>query len=172
MVKLIRRAIRSALDRVVTPYLGELNLASKTEQMFLALKYREILQERGGLPQLRDVGFRVFSQNDEDGILLFIFSLISAKNRRSVEICAGDGIECNTANLIVNHGWTGLLFDGDLRNVLRGRRFYSRCPDTRIFPPGFVHAWIEAENVIVRLRRKDQVHKTEPHEPPSAKTQS
>ena len=27
---------------------------------------------------------------------------------RVVEICAGDGIECCSANLIVNHGWQAL----------------------------------------------------------------
>lgn len=52
-----------------------------------------------------DVEFKCFSQNGEDGILLYLFSLIGTVNRRAVEICAGDGIECNTANLIVNHGW-------------------------------------------------------------------
>ena len=64
-----------------------------------------------------------------------------------VEICAGDGIECNTANLIVNHGWNGLLFDGDQRLIERGRAYYSRLPDTMQFPPTFVNAWITRENV-------------------------
>jgi hypothetical protein len=31
--------------------------------------------------------------------------------------CVEDGIECNTANLIINHGWTGLLFDGDAEDA-------------------------------------------------------
>jgi hypothetical protein len=99
------------------------------------------------LPALQDVGFSAYSQNEEDGILLYIFSLLGTTNRKSVEICAGDGIECNTANLIINHGWRGLLVDGDEANVQRGREFYARCPKTWVFPPAFVHAWVEMENV-------------------------
>lgn len=50
-----------------------------------------------------------------------------------MEICAGDGIECNTANLILNHGWTGLLVDGDEANVARGSAFYAQSRQTWIY---------------------------------------
>ncbi|MGH9828640.1 MAG: hypothetical protein ACREDR_35920, partial [Blastocatellia bacterium] len=91
--------------------------------------------------------FRCHSQNQEDGILLYIFALIGTTNRRVVEICAGDGIECNAANLIVNHGWHGLLFDGNQEQVARGQAFYAACPTTWVAPPRFVHAWLTADNV-------------------------
>ena len=55
--------------------------------------------------------------------------------------------ECNAANLIINHGWQGLLFDGDADNVTRGRAFDGTHPKTKTSPPQFVHAWITAENV-------------------------
>ena len=42
-----------------------------------------------------------------------------------MEICAGDGIECCSANLIVNHAWHALLVDGDEQNLPRGRDFYA-----------------------------------------------
>ena len=99
------------------------------------------------LPKIEDVGFRVFSQNDEDGILLYIFSLIGTSNKKVVEICCGNGIQCNAANLIINHGWHGLLFDGNEVNIKIGRAFYSQCADTFLFPPIFVHAWIDAKNI-------------------------
>jgi hypothetical protein len=95
----------------------------------------------------KHVGFRVFSQNDEDGILLYIFSLIGATNRKCVEICAGDGIECNTANLIINHRWIGLLCDGNKKNVRKAKQFYSNHPDTRFWPPAIVLEWITKDNV-------------------------
>ena len=44
------------------------------------------------LPSWNDAAFRVFSKNGEDGILLYIFSLIGAGSRTCIEICAGDGI--------------------------------------------------------------------------------
>jgi hypothetical protein len=55
------------------------------------------------LPDLNDTGFRIFSQNDEDGILLFIFSVIGTTNKQCVEIRCGNGLENNTSNLIINH---------------------------------------------------------------------
>lgn len=92
-------------------------------------------------------GFSVYSQTDEDGILLYLFALLGTTNRRCVEICAGDGIECNTANLILNHGFTGLLVDGNPELVQRSRDFYATAVQTRIFPPQSVQAWITRESV-------------------------
>jgi hypothetical protein len=97
--------------------------------------------------QMNDFGFRCFSQFEEDGLLLFIFAAIGFRSKKVVEICAGDGTECMATNLIINHGFEGLLFDGDRRNVLRGQRFFMDCSDTTLFPPIFRQAWITAENV-------------------------
>jgi hypothetical protein len=99
------------------------------------------------LPPLREVGFKAFSQTDEDGILLYIFSIIGTVNKKSVEVCAGNGIECNTANLILNHGWHGLLVDGEQSLVEQGREYYRRNPNTYVYPPQFAHAWIKRDNV-------------------------
>src|SRR5207344_1296671 len=115
-------------------------------QKILAQQYRA-LASTGILPKLADVGFRKYSQFEEDGILLYLFSLIPPVNRTCVEICAGNGRECMTTNLIVNHGWWGYLFDGNERNVRNGRRFFSNNMDTFLHPPTFTHAWITAENV-------------------------
>jgi hypothetical protein len=52
--------------------------------------------------------------------------------KKRVEICAGDGTECNTTNLIVNHGFHGFLFDNVERNVASGRGFL-RSTRTRFF---------------------------------------
>src|SRR4051812_3684292 len=70
-------------------------------QKLLLLQYEE--RRRRNLPPLsfRDVGFRAYSQADEDGILLYIFGTIGATNRQTVEMCVEDGIECNSANLII-----------------------------------------------------------------------
>jgi len=70
------------------------------------------------LPKIIDTGFKVYSQFDEDGILLYLFSLIGFTNRKVVEICCGHGAECNTANLIINHACYGLLFDGDRQIII------------------------------------------------------
>jgi hypothetical protein len=121
--------------------------ASKVSQLILANQYRELKARGGPLPELHDVEFRGFSQNGEDGILLYLFSLLGMGDRRCVEICAGTGIQCNTANLIINHGWQGLLVEGDASLVEQGRFFYERHGDTFSYPPRFIHAWVTRENV-------------------------
>lgn len=121
-------------------------------QIGLSLLYKELARSGEKLPSLRDVGFKVYSQADEDGILLYIFSLIGTTNRKCVEISAGDGTECNTANLIINHRWTGLLFDGNLDLVRRGQRFFRKHPATYPYPPKLVCAWVTRDNVNSLIR--------------------
>ncbi len=94
-----------------------------------------------------DAEFRNHSQNGEDAILWYIFSLIGTANKRCIEICASDGVQCNSANLIINRGWNGLLFDGDESLIRKGQEYYKTHPDTFIYPPRLCHAWITAENV-------------------------
>lgn len=150
MIRRVKAGLRKVLDSIFGPYFASARQstpADKAAQILLCMKYRALSRDPASLPRLEEVGFRAFSQNDEDGILLYIFSLIGMQNRMAVEICAGDGIESNTANLIINHGWTGLLFDGDEASVERGQKFYVSSKDTQVFPPRLVHAWIEVENV-------------------------
>ena len=142
----LKSTLRDTIDFVVERFF-DLDRVDKGTQTLLMLKYRELLEKGGKLPDFSDIGFRSFSQNDEDGILLFVFSLIGTTNRGVVEACAGDGIQCNAANLIINHGWHGLLLDGNKEAILRGRRFHSRCRDTRSAPPALEHAWLEPDNV-------------------------
>jgi len=130
---------------------AETSRANRGTQIELALQYR-YLRDRGLRCAFDDVEFRNFSQNGEDGILWYIFSTIGTTNKKVVELCVGDGIQCNAANLIVNHGWDALLFDGDEGNIKRGTEFYKTSPDTFWMPPRMVHAWITSENVNALIR--------------------
>ena len=120
---------------------------AKENQILLMLAYQKRKADGEPLLPLHAVEFRSYSQNGEDGILCYIFSLLGTTSRRSVEICVGDGTQCNTANLILNHGWEGLLVDGNELNVLKGKAFYEGHPNTVSYPPRFVHIWVTRENV-------------------------
>ncbi len=122
-------------------------VAERVAQLALFHQYRALAVSGAPLPSLRDVGFSAFSQNDEDGLLLYVLALVGFHTRVVVELCAGDGLECNAANLIVNHGCTGLLFDGNEALLEHGRRFYAAHPSTRWFPPALRSAWITRDNV-------------------------
>jgi hypothetical protein len=119
----------------------------QVNQLLLKLHYEQRVHQGLPLPGFDQVQFRAYSQTGEDGLLLLVFSVIGTTNKRSVEICAGDGLECNTSNLIINHGWTGLLVDGNEVKLRRGREFYSQCQDTRIWPPKLLNRWITRENI-------------------------
>ena len=122
--------------------------ANKKETLILLkLKYRELLESGKKLPAFDDVEFRSLSMAGEDGILWYLFSLIGTTNKITVEACAGDGIECNSSNLILNDGWTGLLLEGDEYKSEIGKQFYNIHPDSRAWPPVVKKAWITAENV-------------------------
>jgi hypothetical protein len=101
----------------------------------------------------KDYGFRVYSQYEEDGLLLFIFAAIGFETKRVVEMSAGDGRECMATNLIINHQFDGLLFDGSKQLVRAGRKFFAKHRDTFWNPPSFQHAWITAKSINDLLAR-------------------
>jgi len=120
--------------------------SAKVSQMLLSMKYKEWLAQKVSLPPFEEVEFRTFSQHGEDGILLYLFSLLGTTNKKCIELCGGYGYD-NTTNLIINHAWHGLFFDGDEKKIRKGQRFFARCADTKTWPPKLVHAWITAENI-------------------------
>lgn len=114
-------------------------------------------------------GFRVFSQNDEDGVLLRIFSHIGQTNQYVIEIgsnCSDSdlGIPENlSANLIVNHGWHGAIFEMDQTECDRTRYFFARDFATKHFhvvvdgqhtyvSPLIVQGAISPDNIDQKLR--------------------
>lgn len=137
--RLLGPEVLSAIDRASS--------LTKIAQIQLSLRYQELLRQGAPLPSLRDVEFRTFSQCGEDGILLFLFSLIGTTNRTLLDLGCGDALIANSTNLLVHHGWNGLLIDGDEERAARAREFYARCKDTAVFPPKVEHAWLEPESV-------------------------
>ena len=62
------------------------------------------------LDKINDFEYKITSQNNEDGIIEYIFSKIP-NNKFFVEL-GFDFFECNSLNLIKN-GWDGILIDAD-----------------------------------------------------------
>ena len=146
--RLFNRLFRSIADEIELEQGTPRRLTEPVAQKVLMQQYRLLAsQGRELLPPLGDVGFRAHSQFEEDGILLYLFSLIPPRTRTCVEICAGNGRENMTTNLILNHGWWGHLFDGDPANVSAGTRFFANNKDTFLHPPTFTQAWVTAENI-------------------------
>ena len=96
---------------------------------------------------IKDAGFRVYSQFEEDGIILYILSMIEFKTKHVVEMCCGSAHECMATNLILNHGFNGYLFNGDQENIVLAKRFFNSKKDCLISAPMLRQSWITAENV-------------------------
>ncbi len=64
-----------------------------------------------------------------------------------IDIGSSNGINSNCANLALNMGWHGLFIDGNKEGIAEGRKFYENHPDTTLFPPVFVEAFITRENI-------------------------
>jgi len=115
-------------------------------QAALVPSWRALLQSGQILP-FDTVGFQTYSENEEDGILLYIFTVAGTTNKIVVEISSQDGRICMASNLIIHHRWCGFLFDGDSSFVTNGRQFFGRHPATRSFPPTFEARWFDRDNV-------------------------
>ena len=57
-------------------------------------------------------GFKVFSQQDEDGIIEEIFKRIGVSTKKFIEIGVETGDECNSTYLL-HKGWSGLWVEGN-----------------------------------------------------------
>jgi hypothetical protein len=102
---------------------------------------------KGNVPPLSETGFRVFSQFEEDGKLLFIFSVIGMDIKSFVEIGSDDGVNSNSANLYFNFGWHGLFIDGNSRSIRRGKKFFSKYPHPWFYQPKFICDLVRRDNV-------------------------
>lgn len=119
----------------------------KILQRFLFHYYHTLALSKNP-PLLRETGFRIYSQFEEDGILLFLFAVLGTRNKTFVDIGAGDGVvDSNCANLAINLGWHGLFIEKNLQCVKQGVRFYAKHPDTFLYPPKFVCAQATRENI-------------------------
>jgi len=93
--------------------------AVKINQRNLYNFYRHAISTGFRCP-LADTGFRVYSQFEEDGILLYIFAAIGIEHQTFIDIGSGNGINSNCANFAVNFGWHGLFIDGNRKNIKKG----------------------------------------------------
>ncbi|MGQ8336084.1 hypothetical protein ACUNWD_05990 [Sunxiuqinia sp. A32] len=109
--------------------------------------YYQDCRKSGNLPLFKDTGFRVFSQFEEDGKLLFIFSIIGMENKTFIEIGSDDGINSNCANLYFNFGWYGLFIDGNAKAIKRGKKFFSKYPHSWNYSPKFICEKVQQENI-------------------------
>lgn len=111
-------------------------------QLALRNNYRQQPQQT-----FNEAGFSVFSEFEEDGILLYLFSVIGTTSRLCIEIGCGDCAENNTTNLIIHHGWNAILVDICQPDVDRAADLFRTARATKLFPPTLICQRVDEHNV-------------------------
>lgn len=107
--------------------------AERTEQLTARLLQMRAMAELAATPRFQEPlrllasGYKVYSQGHEDGMLAEIFRRIGTTTRRFVEIGVENGLECNSAYLLVQ-GWSGGWIDGSSVCCAEARRLFADYP--------------------------------------------
>ena len=89
-------------------------------------------------------GFKVYSQNDEDGIIEEIFNRVGTTNKIFIEFGVENGLECNSHYLLFKN-WRGLWIDGGETHVNEIREKFA--PVIANGKLNVLRAFITRENV-------------------------
>lgn len=127
------------------PDIRPLVMNNQVVQRQLFFHYQYLKDNNLKLPDFHDTGFRVYSQNDEDGLLIYIFSQIGFTNRLCLDMAFGWPYGSNTTNLLCNWHFHGLLVEGS--DITHIRNFFGSHGDTFLFPPKAIQSWITTENI-------------------------
>ena len=94
--------------------------------------------------RLEHFGYKVYSQNDEDGILSEIFRRIGVKTGAFLEIGVENGLECNSLNLI-HAGWRGAWIEANINQRQHIEDRFSKIIENKRL--SLFIAFVTAENI-------------------------
>jgi hypothetical protein len=96
----------------------------------------------------RKIGFKVFSQFDEDGIIQYLINKLPIENKTFIEFGVENYEESNTRFLLLNDHWQGMVLDArgaDIRYIQKDRIYWQYDLQAKC-------AWITRENINTLLR--------------------
>jgi len=121
----------------------------KTSQIAQRQLFNQIktMKSLNCLPKFNEVGFREYSQFDEDGILLYLFAIIGFTNKYCLDIAFASPYESNTTNLILNWAFGGTLVCGDSSERTNAETFFKTDENTWFSAPQLIQSWVTVENI-------------------------
>lgn len=117
MIRVLTRFLRRQIYRVDV---------RRTAGYLARQEIAQILNEKAKIQPhgLEMHGFKVYSQNDEDGILEEIFSRLGMSRGVFLEVGVENGLECNTRYLL-HKDWTGVWIEANSKHVRAIRRKFE-----------------------------------------------
>jgi predicted O-methyltransferase YrrM len=120
--------------------------AIRSEELLRRMRADQLLAALATTPRVQDPlrllasGYKVFSQNQEDGMIAEVFARIGTTSRRFIEIGVEDGLECNTAFLLTQ-GWRGAWIEASADNAARARAAFKD------YAVGVLSRFVTAESI-------------------------
>ena len=90
-------------------------------------------------------GLKLFSNMEEDGIILKLLASIYVEKGFFLDIGSNDCINSNCANLAFNFNWEGVFIDAKVHLLQIGKRNYKRFGNEKNLK--FVHSFLYPENI-------------------------
>jgi hypothetical protein len=125
--------------------------AERHTEAMLLLQGKEMAWRVAGLPpntDFRKVGFKVFSQFDEDGIIQHLINKLPIASKTFVEFGVENYEESNTRFLLLNDHWQGLVLDAraaDIQYIQQDKIYWQYDLQAKC-------TWITRQNINELLR--------------------
>jgi hypothetical protein len=143
LLALIRR-----LDKIDFEDLLDSNDLKSTKVNIAQLQAKQN-EQFGHIENIQQVEFQVFSQWGEDGIIQYLIHVLDIPHQTFIEFGVEDYQESNTRLLAVLNNWSGLIIDGNEKNL---KKFKSSDSVAWRNDVQFLHAFITAENIEHLIR--------------------
>lgn len=107
--------------------------ALRSEELLRRIHQHQVLTEIQQTARYNDplrllsASYKVFSQNQEDGMIAEVFERIGTGSRRFVEFGVQDGLECNSTFLLMR-GWSGAWIEGSAVDAARAKAAFASYP--------------------------------------------
>ena len=119
MINTILRKVRNFLIAPLMLQISRINCRSRNDREY------ENKRKFDDPLHLDRFGYKVYSQNDEDGIIQEIFNRIGTTNKTFVEFGVQDGLE-SMGHFLLFNGWNGLWIDGDKKCFKRLQEYFAK----------------------------------------------
>jgi hypothetical protein len=90
---------------------------------------------------------KLFSNLDEDGIILWIMATLGTKKGKFVDIGSNDCINSNCANLALNFNWSGVFIDSQQSLLDIGIKNYRLFRKNTLHELRFARSFVTPENI-------------------------
>ena len=104
-------------------------------------------------------GIKIYSQNEEDGIILYILKHIGIRTKKFIEIGSESGMECNTTNLLKYFDWSGMQIEGDKELYSNAKIQFKKNLREKIKNIKLVNSFVTKKNInkIIKKNFKKEV---------------